>query len=428
MRRIALVTAAGLVPTLGLVSPAQAADPAPTNVKVAWSSAAHTHVRVTWDEAVAAPNRIYPQYPSGVGGETTTTAAAPNQVDLPVAAFRNEPSVRIAVYAGPVGTGPAGLSVPFDTLTPGEPVIDQMIAKGDNTYTMTWRSGPPKPDPNAGDPLDLTNGPHHFQLYASRATVTIWDVVVPWTTATTATFLTTDKPPIHLGLYDRNEWTANSAGKSLALDYERFGPVTIPASTTYGQPTVITGVIERLSRFCDPGPCWEMRTGEAPRPVVLQARNTTGAPWYVVGSVQSQADGRFRFAPVARGTREYRIAVPDQLTSDSFGLGVIGPASTTLTRPRVLASFADPTVKLGQPARARISVSPAVNVRTTLQRWDGTAWRDLKWVYLSSGWGDYTFAATQRGSYAYRFLVPSFTYGGLPLAWQVSPTFVLTAS
>jgi hypothetical protein len=424
--------AAGLVPTLGLVSPARAADPAPTNVKVAWSSAAHTHVRVTWTEAVAAPNRIYQQYPSGLEGETTTTAAAPNQVDLPVSAFRNEPSVRIAVYAGPAGTGSAGLSVPFDTLTPGEPVIDQLIVKGDNTYTMTWHSGPPKSDPNPVDPLDLTNGPHQFQIYASLATVTIWDVVVPWTTARTATFRTTDKPPIGLSLFDRSEWTANSASKGLALDYERFGPVTTPASTTYGQPTVITGQIERLSRFCDPGPCWEMVVGEPPRPVVLQARNTTGSPWYVVGSVQSQTFGRFRFDPIARGTREYRIVVPDQLGNASygfaFGIGAIGPAATTLTRPRVLASFADPTLKLGQPARARISVSPAVNVRTTLQRWDGTAWRDLKWVYLTSGWGDYTFAATQRGSYAYRFLVPSFTYGGLPLTWQVSPTFVLTAS
>ena len=72
-------------------------------------------------------------------------------------------------------------------------------------------------------------------------------------------------------------------------------------------------------------------------------------------------------------------------------------------------------------------MSPAANVRTTLQRWDGTTWRDLKWVDLKSGWGDYTFAATQRGSHAYRFLVPSFTYAGRPLAWQVSPNFAPTA-
>ncbi|GAA1551108.1 hypothetical protein GCM10009741_64490 [Kribbella lupini] len=422
---------AGLVLTLGLASPAAAADPAPTNVKVAWSSTAHTHVRVTWNEVGSLPNRVFPQYPSGLGTETASTAAAPNQVDLPVGLFSSQPSVRIAVYAGTAAggsTSPAGLSVPFDTLATNAPVVDQVIAGADNHFAMTWHAGPAKTDPNAGDPLDLPTAPHTFQVYASLATVTIWDVVVPWTTATTVTFRTTDKPPITVNVYERNEWMVTSPGTSLAFDTERFGAVTVPASTTYGQPTVISGVIERLSRFCDPGPCWADRVGEAPRPVVLQARANAASPWYAVGTVQSGTDGRFRFAPVAYGTRDYRIAVPDKLGADSFGLGVIGPAYTTLTRPKVLASFADPTVTLGQPARARISVSPAANVRTTLQRWDGTAWRDLKWVDLTSGWGDYTFVATQRGSHAYRFLVPSFTYGGRPLAWQVSPTFVLTAS
>ena len=71
---------------------------------------------------------------------------------------------------------------------------------------------------------------------------------------------------------------------------------------------------------------------------------------------------------------------------------------------------------------------PLANVRTTLQRWDGTAWRDLKYVYTTNGVGNYTFTATQRGRYAYRFLVPALTYAGRPLSWQVSPTIALTTT
>jgi hypothetical protein len=47
-----------------------------------------------------------------------------------------------------------------------------------------------------------------------------------------------------------------------------------------------------------------------------------------------------------------------------------------------------------------------------LQRWDGNAWRDLKWVTTSGGYGAYTFTATQRGRFAYRFFVPAFSYAG----------------
>jgi hypothetical protein len=49
-------------------------------------------------------------------------------------------------------------------------------------------------------------------------------------------------------------------------------------------------------------------------------------------------------------------------------------------------------------------------------------------LQLTNAAGNYTFTATQRGSGAYRFLVPAFTYAGSSAAWQVSNTFVLTTS
>jgi hypothetical protein len=424
-----LAAALGLLMTVGLVSPAQAADPAPTNVKVAWTNAAHTHVRVTWDETGSVPNRAFPQYPTGLGWLTPVTAADGNQVDLSVAQFDSAPVVRVAVYAGGnESTSPAGVSVAFDTLLRGTPVIDSLTAAAGNQFTMKWHAGADPVDPNPGDPLDLAPGPHRFQVYASLATVTIWDLVVDAGVATSATFKPIDAPPIGVSVRDYNEWSDSYAAAGVDVDTGRFGSMSVPAATTYGQPTVITGQLQRFTRRCDPGPCWAERIVDTPRPVVLHARADAASPWYVVGVVQSTATGAFRFAPVAWGTRQYRVAVPDHFANESLGLGVISGASTTLTRPGVRGGFTDSTATYGQRVTTRVTLAPPANVRTTLQRWDGQAWRDVKWVYTSGGAGTYTFTATQRGRFAYRYLVPAFTYGGRPLSWQVSANFVLTTS
>ncbi|WP_432941889.1 hypothetical protein ACQPXM_34540 [Kribbella sp. CA-253562] len=430
MRRVAAAVVAGLVLTLGLVSPARAAGIVLSNVQVAWSSAAHTHVRVTWQESEPTGNRVFAEYPWDNGNGRELPTAAPNQVDFPVAEFFNSPVVRIGVFgitdAG-VNTAPTVHSVPFDTLTRGVPVVDQVVAVN-GSYTLRWHSAPDPVDENPGDPLDLANVPHHYQVFVRPLPTSVWSPVGSPGPTPTVTFPMQDAPPFTVAVRDSNEWPRSPAVLWTEFYGGRPGPVTVPAATTYGQPTVITGRFDRIGRRCAEGTCWTTPIGDIPRTVVLQARADATSPWYAVGTAQTYDSGSYRFAPVARGTRQYRVAVPDRYAGNNFSLGAIGTPSTALTRPRVLASFADPTVKLGQPARARISVSPAVNVRTTLQRWDGTAWRDQKWVDLKSGWGDHTFAATRRGSSAYRFLVPSSTYGGLPLAWQVSPTFVLTAS
>jgi hypothetical protein len=148
----------------------------------------------------------------------------------------------------------------------------------------------------------------------------------------------------------------------------------------------------------------------------------------VVGNTKSSATGTFSFAPVTLGTRQYRVVVPDLYDATGLGLGVSSGVVTTLAKPRVAGSFADPTIKYGQRATTRVTIAPPANVRSTLQRWDGKAWRDLKWVDITRGSGSYSFTSTQRGRYAYRFLVPSFTYAGRPLSWQVSANFVLTTS
>ncbi|MGC4937812.1 hypothetical protein [Kribbella sp. DT2] len=298
----------GLLVEVGVASPAQAADRAPTNVKVAWANAAHTHVRVTWSETGSVPNQVFPQYAGGLGGGKAVTAAAGNQ------------------------------------------------------FTMKWHAGADPVDPNPGDPLDLPLGPHRFQVYASLANVTISDLVADAGAATSATFTPHDAAPIAIGVRDSNEWSNSFATDGVDVDVERIGGVSFPVATMYGQPTVITGALQRLTRRCDPGPCWAEPIVEPSRPVVLQARADAASPWYVVGIVQS-AGGTFRFAPVAWGTREYRVAVPDQFANGSLGLGVISGASTTLTRPGVTGGFTDSTATYGQQVTTQVKLAPPANVR-----------------------------------------------------------------
>jgi hypothetical protein len=224
-----------------------------------------------------------------------------------------------------------------------------------------------------------------------------------------------------------SEWGLDYGYK--AVDHEKFAGLTIPTTATYGQLTVIKGLIQRWMQACDPGPCFEQPLPEPSRTVVLQARASSTSPWYVVGSTRSTSTGAFTISPPTWGTRQYRIVVPDVYTdAQGLGVGVVSSAVTTVARPKVSASFADSTAYYGQKVTARVNITPSADVRTTLQRWDGTAWRNLKWVYTGKGAGSFTFSAVQRGKVSYRFVVPAFTWSGWPLTSAVSPTIVLSTS
>ncbi|TDO33253.1 hypothetical protein EV643_13351 [Kribbella sp. VKM Ac-2527] len=431
MRRLMTGLAVAAVSTIGLTIPAHAADPAPTGVTVAWADAAHTRVRVTWNETGDLPNLVRAEYSDGQGAWSSVAAGAANQVDFTSSDVGARAVVRMAVYAGTTTTGPtsgAGFSVPFDALRGGKPVIDQITPVPPTRFTIRWHPAAAQTDPNPGDPLDLPPAAPQYRVIANYNIVNIYDWVTPLSSATQVTFEQWSAPAFKVAVANFNEWGAIYSN-ALRVDYERFGTLTIPAAANYGQPTVIKGQIQRWSQLCDPGPCWSEWLGETPRLVVLHARANASSPWYVVGTTKSAADGRFTLAPTTLGTRQYRVAVPDVFEpAVGLGIGIISGAVTTLAKPRAAASFADPTVAYGQRVTARVSIAPPATVRTTLQRWDGTAWRDLKWVYTSNGAGSYTFTSTQRGRFAYRFLVPSFTYAGRPLSWQVSPNIVLTTS
>jgi hypothetical protein len=441
MKQPALVRrlTAAILPALvlpALVVPAEAAttaDPAPTGVTVAWADAAHTLVRVTWQETGSLPNVITSESGLGESQKHYVAATAPNQLDVPAGEFSterpNQAAVRVAVFVGTEAggnTSPAGLSAAFDTLTGPTPVIDAMNGADGGRFAVKWHPEPVV-DPNPGDPLDLPAEAPLYEVRATRDWLNYFEVVVPKTTATAATFTPLTKPSYQVWILTYNEWGTNYSAMR-HVDSERWVRAVVPPFADYSKPTAITGTLNRTDQNCPPGPCGTSVHPDNARLVVLQARANTTSAWYTVGSTKTDAQGNFRFAPPTLGTRQYRLVVPDLYNAVGFGYGTISGTATTTARPLVHGVFLDPTAKYGQKVTAHVSIIPLANVPSTLQRWDGTAWRNLKSVQLTGGVGNYTFTATQRGRVAYRFLVPAFTYAGRPLSWQVSPTFVLTTS
>ncbi|MEU0089835.1 hypothetical protein [Kribbella sp. NPDC006257] len=433
---------AGLAVTLpvvalpGLVVSAEAAtsaDPAPTGVTVAWADAAHTLVRVTWKETGSQPNVVTSESPLGGSEKHYVAAAAPNQLDVPAAQFSTtgagQVAVRVAVFVGTEAggnTSPAGLSPAFDTLTGPKALVDSIGGAGVNKVAVRWHPATVA-DPNPGDPLDLPAVPPQYEIRANYNNFNQYEVVAPKTTATSATFTELTGPSFKFGVLTYNEWGVQYSATQ-RVDGEEWLKLAVPPFADYAKPTNITGQLGRGVQECDPGPCWTSTYPDPSRPVILQARANATSAWYTVGSTKTDAQGNFTFAPTSLGTRQYRLVVPDYFSAIGFGYGTVSGAATTTVRPQVGGRFLDPTVTYGQKATAHVSIIPLANVPSTLQRWDGTAWRDLKSVQLTDGVGNYTFTATQRGRVAYRFLVPAFTYAGRPLSWQVSPNFVLTTS
>ncbi len=92
------------------------------------------------------------------------------------------------------------------------------------------------------------------------------------------------------------------------------------------------------------------------------------------------------------------------------------------------ARFDDPFVSVGDHVTARLRMAVRSQVRSTLQRWNGSAWISVKWVFLTQGTGSYTFTATTRGVVGWRFVIPAtISPAGLPVAGISSGPFYYKA-
>jgi hypothetical protein len=166
--------------------------------------------------------------------------------------------------------------------------------------------------------------------------------------------------------------------------------------------------------------------------VYLQARSGPGGAWSTLASSLTATNGSFRLAVRSPGTRDYRLevlGVSKPPSSDAKAAQLTAPVRVVARNRVVSARFDDPYISVGQHVTAQLTMAVRSNVRTTLQRWNGSSWVNVKWVYLHDGTGSYTFTATRRGVFGWRFVIPAtVSPEGYPVAGTSSGPFYYKAS
>lgn len=409
------ITATALLASALTTTEAAAADPAPTNVHVSWKDDTFQQVRVTWEEDAPRPNKIVLRHRGTTAGYLPVylPAGAPNVVDI---AAWNVPyyawvdSAKPLEFAVSVGTqtgetSPSAVSEAFDALTPYPPTRVSASMSGTSTIHVTWAPAN-VPDETPNDPLDRNIPLTYAPYYTTNGPRVPIGKQGP---ATQLTF-TGPKPPFTVGVVAHNEWGGQFPSTLVNARLTQL-TVKIPTWSVYGLNTSkITGTFST--------------TAGEPRLVVLQARNSSTSPWYVVRSYAFRG-GKFEFTLGTAGTRQYRVAIPNAMQYGSVAwFGAYSAAATSTTRLRTLGYFWYTAIYAGWTNQARLRVEPGVNTTAILQRWNGKTWTTVGSVKVTNGYGVGYIRTTTRGRVAYRYYVPASTYGGLRFAAAYTPTFV----
>lgn len=409
--------AAGLLGAVLTATEAAAADPAPTDVTIAWKDSSHQHVRVTWSEAGDLPNKVVLLRPGGTVvnfAPKFVAAGAPNVVEY--AASELGPfydTLQIGVAAGTEAgvTSAVSASAPFDTIDAGFASRVSATMAGSSTVTVRWKQYPrSEQDVTPNDPLDLTDSvtytPH---LVAGGKTTQL----APASKATEVT-VAGRALPYQIDVVTSNEWGTSSARVASAGDtaLKAVIPTWVKSGSPASQPA-ITGTF-----------------GGKTAPIYLQARNTATSAWYTVASQQSY-NGTFKFELGAVGSRQYRVLVPNHLDANSgaayFGNYSPTVAMTVQANPWSVG-FNPGTVRRGQTSMAAMFHSPAAVYSVILQRWTGTTWSTVGPVKTASGYARGYVKGAAPGRVAYRYYLPATTVKGLWYAAAYSPNFVLTTT
>lgn len=337
---VAVLAAAVLVAAFVVIGggPAVAAPPAPVDVTIGWSSAAHTAVVVTWRDPggpVANAVSLRRVEDNAVWELQAVAADAPDRVEVSVSWLNAGTSVlRIEVTAvdSDGSAGPPASSPAFDTSVQGLR-FTRAEPRFDTSFDLAWRPWL-DPDTTPGDPLDLPPTPVRYTVYASH-TQAGWDLLRGPSDATQFVVPAPRGTPYWIEVIPSpNEW-----GRSydVSLRPVRTTLTTdIPARATSGRPVVVTGRADHVTRICDPGVCWQPTDPAAMRAVTLEARAGTAGPWRTAARVVTGRDGAFRFAVAAgpAGMWQYRVVAPNlPLVRDDGGAERTRLAFGVISRP-----------------------------------------------------------------------------------------------
>lgn len=430
------ITTLALLTGLG-VPTAYAADPPSilaADVQLAWVDG---KVRVTWTETASAPNTISLER-DGLDDLRlgTTTIDQPNQ--FVVEPFTLPVSHRATDIGRIVVSEPSGdeaRSADFDRYVRGDGEVTFSFAPDGG---LRW-SFPPDTtkDLTPNDPLDVDEPTRYIaNLLVNEKPYTVdqcREVALPAVPTPSGVIANRNKP-YDLRLSAKNEWTPY--GSPLAWVRVRTSSVTMnaPAATQYGTSITLSGLVKGRYIWEHPAPppvCEETDINWiAGAPVVLQARNTSTSPWYVVGSTTTGAKGQYSFVVRNTGGREYRTVTPNRVVDGTPQYGSISASKLVRATTRVVsAKFITPTITYGQKPNAYLWVEPPGSQRAALQfRNPSGVWQGLMYKTLSSGrglTGPFTF--NRRGVTPFRWWVPGSTTGtGLKVDPVYSGTFSLT--
>lgn len=429
MRRPVRITVPALVGLLLAGSlTACTSDPAPTNVTVAWADPSHQQIRVTWKDSGNQPNKVSVE---GVASESPDivqylSSDAPNSTLLRALDFPKDGTFRVSVVVGSMSGGnssKAGQSPMFDTDGPAAPVLTSVDSHADGAVEVAWRPGSQAEDFTPGDPLDVKGATTAFVPMVSAAGASEGRPV-SGATRRTRQVIRGIAPPFLFSVRSANEW-GTSNGAAVAADTTTTTAL-YPRLTVFSLATPIRGRVTRNRVVCHDGACGvEAMPGDG-LPLVLQARTAEANPWAAVATTRAQAGGTFYFGPRSPGVRQYRVVAATYTGSPWMAFGSISGSGVIGARVRVWTSFSAPVARLRQQVTASVRVWPALNMRTTLQRWNGRGWVNVKYVAVRNGVGSYKFTALMRGSYGYRFVVPPVTYAGRTITGYATRSMVLT--
>ncbi|GAA1556375.1 hypothetical protein [Kribbella lupini] len=409
-KQLGLVLAAGMAASVLVAAPASATDVVPTNVRIAWKDTTFQTVVVSWDEAEPVGNSIqlFKRGFTTAYYATSFLADQPNSVEVPAATIRaanwREGRDTPFEFAVSASGGPKVVSMSFDANTPDAPEVVSRTLSTAGVSTVRWKDASRDTTPN--DPLDRTE-PLTYQVnYVPTGSPKSYPIGAR-TAATQATY--TLRSPYSLYVAGYNEWGNQFYRRLLTAEATRL-TAKVPSWVVYQDSARVTGTYTPATES---------------RPVVLQARNSSTSPWYVVASAVFRS-GKFGFQLGTGGSRQYRVVTPTATYSAgaviAYGASTAPAASTT--QLRTSGFFTGDPILAGMRNTAGVYVYPALNTTAQLQRWTGTAWSTVGPVTVKAGTGYGSVLATKPGRTAYRFYVPVSRTGGTWFAAAYTNTFV----
>ncbi|GAB2606524.1 hypothetical protein [Kribbella endophytica] len=414
-RTLPTLAAAGVLLAAPWVLPTTASAAAPiSDVKISWSDATHTKIKVTWSEAAPVANTVAVD-----GGDgTPTTADGPNQILL------NAYDVP-QTYAGQshriVVDGPNGAqakSVEFDSyvyapksITTSFPSYDQL------RWTVPVDTAV---DSTPNDPLDLTEPTLYELTWGNGSGDSDPGGPIPnscggTTTSTTSPTGTIAKPAgaHELIIGGVNEW-GSAWDKASLIDTVDGVSVVEPGRTAYSATTTLTGHVDRRSLDIEEyrGHCEEVVFPDSDTTVVVHQRTGDNEPWTVVGTTKTDVRGNYTASFKNPGHRQYRVVVANSLQPvDYRGAVTFGANSRTVavrSQTRIVsAKFINPVIALGAQPQAYLWADPAGSQKAALQFKNASgAWQGLGYKTLYAGRGLLTFPWNKRGTTQFRWWVP----------------------